>query len=132
MSKVYDEVREKLKFNMITREENKLSTLRMVISKISEQRNAKNSKFKLTDKSVVKVIKKEIKELKEERSAEMLRNNEINIKTLTEKINYLQTFLPEELSEEVIKKDILMLIKDLSLSRPIQGKHMGQLMKSAK
>lgn len=129
-----DKIQEDLKQAMLAKEEEKLSVIRMLKSAIQYYEIQKGGAgYEATDEDVVDVLGKEIKKRKE--SIEMYKNagrNELAQKEESE-LKILQTYLPEQLSEEQVRILVEEAVQQTGAST-IQdmGKVMGVLMPRVK
>ena len=129
-----DKIQEDLKQAMLAKDEERLSVIRMLKSAIQYYEIQKGGAgYEATDEDVIDVIGREIKKRKE--SIEMYRNagrNELAEKEESE-LKTLQTYLPEQLSEEQIRILVEEAVAQTAAST-IQdmGKVMGVLMPRGK
>ncbi len=129
-----DKIQEDLKQAMLAKDEERLSVIRMLKSAIQYYEIQKGGAgYEATDEDVIDVIGREIKKRKE--SIEMYRNagrNELAEKEESE-LKTLQTYLPEQLSEEQIRILVEEAVAQTAAST-IQdmGKVMGVLMPRVK
>lgn len=80
---------------------------------------------RLEDKDIIKIIEKEINQIKE--TLKYLKD-ESKINDENEKMNYLEQYLPEEMSEDEVKK----ILTDLIEKNNIDTSKIGDVMKIAK
>ena len=83
------------------------------------------SNVELSEKDYIKIIEKEMKQIEDTIS---YLKDENQIKEEKVKLEYLNQFIPEEMSEEDVKKELLKLIETKSLDK----NNIGSLMKEAK
>lgn len=139
-----DKIQEDIKQAMLSQDEKKLSTVRMLKSALQYFEIQKGGAgYQATDEDVIDVVGREIKKRKE--SIEMFEKG--NRQELADKekqeLEILQTYLPEQLSEDEIKRLIddaiskvgATEIKDMGkvmgiLSPQIKGKADGGLVSS--
>ena len=115
-----------LKKAMLAQDKKTLSVIRMI--KGAMQMEELNKKRELTDDEVISVISKQIKTRKES-IIEYEKGNRQDLIDLTqEEIEILNKYMPEQLSEEEIKKIIDEIFKELN---PTSIKYMGRVMKEA-
>ncbi|OGF47078.1 MAG: aspartyl-tRNA amidotransferase [Candidatus Firestonebacteria bacterium RIFOXYC2_FULL_39_67] len=118
---------EDLKLAMKAKDELKLSTVRLLKNAISNAEIAK--KKTLTDDDIITVIQSSIKQRKD--SIEQYTQggrSELAVQEETE-MKILQAYLPEQLSEEEVRKFVLDVIKETgAASVKEMGKVMGKLM----
>lgn len=104
----------------------KLSVLRMLKSAL--QLEQINKKSDLTDDEVIKLIKKQVKMRKDSITEFEKYGKQEEIETLRQEIEVLSEYLPEELSEEEIKKGLDEIFSEIN---PSSIKDMGKVMKEA-
>ncbi len=121
-----DKVQEDLKQAMLSHEEEKLSTIRMLKSALQYFEIQKGGAgYTATDEDVIEVVGREIKKRRE--SIEMFEKGgrqELADKEKKE-LEVLQAYLPEQLSEEEIKK---MVDEAIALSGASSMQDMGKVM----
>lgn len=81
--------------------------------------------IELSEKDYIKIIEKEMKQIQDTIS---YLKDENQIKDEKLKLEYLNQFIPEEMSEEDVKKELLKLIETKSLDK----NDIGSLMKEAR
>jgi len=150
-------IQEDLKKSLIEKKEIKLSTLRMLLSAISNKETEKRTKIwkekpelsvedlekesELNDEEVIEVISSEIKKRKEaiflvrrslgEGGGEKKIENFINKEQ--QEMEVLQKYLPEQMSEEEIKKIVQDAIEKVGAKEiKDMGKVMAELMPKVK
>ena len=102
-----------------------LSVLRMLKSEfIVESR--KGSLHELTDEDALRIIKKQVKTRKDSIEEYKKYNKLETVKELEHEIEILNKYLPQEMSEEEIKKVIDLVFEEV---KPTSMKDMGHLMK---
>ena len=102
-----------------------LSVLRMLKSEfIVESR--KGSLHELTDEDALRIIKKQVKTRKDSIEEYKKYNKLETVKELEHEIEILNKYLPQEMSEEEIKKVIDLVFEEV---KPTSMKDMGNLMK---
>ncbi len=119
-----NKIAEDLKNAMKNSDKFKLSVLRMLKSAL--QMESINKKHELSDEEVIAVIKKQVKQRKDSISEFEKFNKLEEISSLKDEIAILNTYLPEEMSEEEINKIINEVFDTL---KPSSMKDMGQIMK---
>ena len=113
-----------LKTAMKSGDKFKLSVLRMLKSAL--QLDSISKKHELSDDEVISVIKKQVKTRKDS-IEEFKKYNKIEeVEKLKQEIEILNTYLPEEMTEEEIIKAIDEVFNDL---KPTSMKEMGMVMK---
>lgn len=83
------------------------------------------SNIELSEKDYIKIIEKEMKQIQDTIS---YLKDENQIKDEKVKLDYLNQFIPEEMNEEDVKKELLKLIETKSLDK----NDIGSLMKEAR
>lgn len=113
-NKIKRDINEALK----KQERQKLSTLRFLWAQIENQEIEKGRKS-LTDEEVIKTINSQIKKLKESLVFfEKAKREDLIKKTKTE-IGILKNYLPQQLSDEELRKEVEKIIKqNPSISHP--------------
>ena len=81
--------------------------------------------IELSEKDYIKIIEKEMKQIQDTIS---YLKDETQIKDEKIKLEYLNQFIPEEMNEEDVKKELLKLIETKSLDK----NDIGSLMKEAR
>lgn len=128
------QLKDELKQAMLSKDTVKTSVLRMVISAIGYYEIQKGgANYEATDEDVLKVIEKEAKQHKD--SIEQFKN--ANRAELVEKedneLAILQKYLPEQMSEEEVKKIVEEAVLQTGATSPADmGKVMGALMSKVK
>ena len=119
-------IQEVIKSSMKNGEKEKTTTLRMAISEI--QREEIDKRSDLSDREVIVILQRMIKQRKD--SSNQFRSagrEELSLKEERE-IETLSEFLPEQLSEDKIKKIVINSIKSQNAKTPQDiGKVMGSL-----
>lgn len=129
-----DQIQEDLKKAMIAKDEQRLSVIRMLKSAIQYYEIQKGGAgYEATDEDIIEVIGREIKKRRE--SIELYEKG--NRPELAEKENqelaFLQTYLPEQLSEEEVAKLVDEAITQTGATEmKDMGKVMGLLMPKVK
>ena len=102
----------------------KLSVLRMLKSAL--QLDSISKKHELSDEEVLNVIKKQVKTRKDSIEEFKKYNKMEEVAKLEQEIEILDAYLPEEMTEEEIKKVIDEVFNELN---PTSMKEMGMVMK---
>ncbi len=113
-----------LKLAMKSGDKFKLSVLRMLKSAL--QLESISKKHELSDDEVMSVIKKQVKTRKDSIEEFKKYNKTEEVAKLEQEIEILNAYLPEEMTEEEIKKVIDEVFEDL---KPTSMKEMGMVMK---
>jgi len=130
MSNLNDKILNDLKQAMIARQKLKLSVLRMLIAGLKNKKiSLGRGKNDLSEEQIIEVVAGEIKKRKdsitayEEGSRKELADKE------REEIKILEKYLPEQISEEELKKEIKEIISSLGeVSEKDFGRVMGLVM----
>ena len=108
---------EKLKQDRIQAMKDKNETLKNVIGIILtniQMKEKMGKSHELEDNEIIKIIEKEITQIKDTIS---YLKDEKQIKEEQEKIDYLQQYIPAEMSEEEVKETLLSLIKENNIDK---------------
>ncbi len=128
-----DKLQEDMKAAMIAKDEDKLSTLRMLKSALQYAEIAKGLNYEATDEDVIDVIGKEVKKSRE--AIELYEKGgrpELAEKEKKE-LEVLQSYLPEQMSEEEIRGLVEEAVESTgATSMQDMGKVMGALMPKLK
>lgn len=128
-----DKIQEDMKAAMIAKDEEKLSTIRMLKSALQYAEIAKGLDYKATDEDVLDVIGKEVKKHRE--AIELYEKGgrpELADKEKRE-LEILQSYLPEQMSEDEVAKLVSQAIEEIgAASMQDMGKVMGALMPKVK
>jgi len=127
------DLKDELKKSMLAKDEFKTSVLRMILSSLSYLEIQKGKDYEANDEDVLSVIQKEVKQRND--SIEQFKSagrNELASKEEKE-LEFLKKYLPEQMSEDEIKKLVTEAISQTNASS-IQdmGKVMGALMPKVK
>lgn len=101
-----------------------LSVLRMLKSALQLEGIA--LKKELSDNEVITVIKRNVKQRKDSKEEYEKLEKQEEAKNLEKEIEVLKKYLPEELSEEELEKEIHLAFEEL---KPESMKDMGRIMK---
>lgn len=124
MSKI-DEVRAEMMQAMKNKEKDRKETLSMLLAALKNK--AIDKRADLTPEEEAEVIKKEIKQTKE--TLELAPADREDIKEQCQKrLDVLQEFAPEEMSEEAIRAVIQEVLTGLGIEAP-SAKDKGKIMK---
>ena len=123
-------LKEELKKNEIAamkaREKQTVSVLRLVNSEIKAYEV--NERKDITDEDVIKIIEKQIKQLKEALQYAIQLNDEAKIQEGNFAINLLTPYLPAQLSEEEVKEMLKEIISNGNYGPADMGKIMKEIM----
>lgn len=128
------QLQEQLKQAMLARDEHKTSVLRMLISAIGYYEIQKGGAgYEATDEDVMTVIQKEAKQRKDSIAQFSLGNRPELVEKEKKELEMLQTYLPEEMSEDEIRKIVKQTIVETNASSlSDMGKVMGMVMAKLK
>ena len=128
-----DKIQGDLQKAMIAKDELRLSTLRMLKSGIQYFEIQKGAGYEATDEDVIEVIGREIKKRKESIELYKKGGREELAQNEQKEIEILQNYLPEQISEEEVRKLIKETISQTGASTIADiGKVMGTLMPKVK
>lgn len=130
-------LKQQLKDSMIKamRAKNKeeLASIRLVLSTIQKKEIDKNDGEELPDAEVMQIIQTEIKQTQDSLMYAKQTHKDEMITTLESRIEYLTTYLPQQLEEEEVKSIIKTIIESNGFSgNQDMGKVMGLAMKELK
>ena len=98
---------------------NEVETIRYILSQIQNKEIEKKSD--LTDEEIIQVLRRQAKEIKESRHAAEKGGRTESLGKYDSELNFLKKYLPAEISDEELKKEIEALIeknKDLYEKNP--------------
>lgn len=128
-----DKLQDDMKAAMIAKDEEKLSTLRMLKSALQYAEIAKGLDYQANDEDVIAVIEKEVKKHRE--AIELYEKGgrpELAEKEKKE-LGILQSYLPEQMSEEEVKKLVDEAVASTgAATMQDMGRVMGELMPKVK
>lgn len=127
-------LREELRQSMLARDELKTSVLRLLLSAINYYEIQKGGAgYEATDEDVLSVIQKEARQHKDSIEQFQKAGRQDLVDKETKELQLLQKYLPQQLSEEEIKKLVKETIaKTAASSMSDIGKVMGALMPKVK
>ncbi|VYT64773.1 hypothetical protein [Clostridium tertium] len=108
---------------MKARDKQTVSVLRLVNAEIKSYEV--NERKDITDEGVIKIIEKQIKQLKEALEYAIKLNDEAKVEEGNFAINLLTPYLPKQLSEE----EVTALIKEIIANGNYTAADMGKIMK---
>lgn len=130
---ISDKLQEDIKAAMIARDEEKLSTLRMLKSAIQYDEINKGLDYKATDEDILDVIAKEIKKRREAIDLYEKGGRPELAEKEKKELEMLQTYLPEQMDEEEVKKLVDEAVTSTGATgMQDMGKVMGVLMPQVK
>ncbi|MGI6514306.1 MAG: GatB/YqeY domain-containing protein [Syntrophomonadaceae bacterium] len=107
------------------RDKTKLSVLRLLKTAVQYEEIEKNRE--LNDEEILEVIAREIKQRQDAIPDYQRANREEAVKKLREEIEYLQTYLPQQMTEDEIRDLVLQVIQETGATGPGD---IGKVMKS--
>ncbi len=127
-------LKEELKQSMLAKDEIKTSTLRMLLSAINYYEIQKGGAgYEATDEDVISVIQKEVKQRKDSIEQFKLGGREELAQKEQKELEILQKYLPEQMSEDEIKKIVDEAVLQTGATSPQDiGKVMGVVMPKVK
>ncbi len=128
------ELKEELKQAMLARDIEKTSVLRMVISALGYYEIEKGGAgYEATDEDVETILQKQVKQRRDSVEQFKAGNREDLAEKETKELQMLEKYLPEQMSEEEIKKIVIeTIIQTGASSMQDMGKVMGALMAKTK
>ena len=127
--KVSDDVKSALKSG----DKKKLAIARFLSSELKNfliKENLDRELSKISEENFFKIVKTQVKQKKESLEFAEKANDPIMIENLNFDLEYLNSYLPSTLNEEVTKEIIINYIKDHQLTAKDFGKIMGLLKKN--
>lgn len=125
-----EQIKSELVASMKAKDEFKTSILRMVNSALKNKQIDLGRE--LTDEDVLAVIKTMVKQGKDALADFKSANREDLIEKQQKEIKYLETFLPEQMTDEALEELVKEAVQELGASDPSDmGKVMGLVMKNA-
>lgn len=126
-----DKINTDLREAQLTRDEIKVSTLRLLLSEIHNEEIAKGSQ--LTDDDIVAIIQREVKKRKEAVLGFRAGGREQSAQKEEAELKVLESYLPSQLSIESLTNIVESSIKELGASgMQDMGKVMGMVMGKVK
>tara|TARA_B100000029_G_scaffold463395_1_gene496643 strand:+ start:1752 stop:2192 length:441 start_codon:yes stop_codon:yes gene_type:complete len=128
MSDTQKKIEEMFKSARLNRDHFGVETFNMLRAQIKNARIEKMSD--LTEEDVVKVVKRECKQLNESMEAFKVSGSEEGYKESEKRFRLIEPLLPEEISEDKIVSivdEVLSSVKDRSNFGPIMGQVMSRL-----
>lgn len=128
-----DKLQEDMKAAMIAKDEEKLSTLRMLKSALQYAEIAKGAGYQATDEDVIDVIGKEVKKRRESIDLYQKGGRPELAEKEEKELTVLMSYLPEQMGEEEVKKLVDEAVSSTgATSMQDMGKVMGALMPKVK
>jgi len=128
------DLQEELRQSMLARDELKTSVLRMLLSAINYSEIEKGGAgYEATDEDVLSVIQKEVKQRRDSIEEFKKGGRQELVDKETKELEILQTYLPEQMSEDEIRKSVEETISQTGAkSIRDMGRVMGALMPKLK
>lgn len=124
---------EELKQSMLARDTLKTSVLRLLLSAINYYEIQKGLGYEATDEDVITVIQKEAKQRRDSIEQFTLGERQELADKETKELEILQTYLPQQMSEEEIKSIVKQTIQEIGATTIADmGKVMAALMPKVK
>jgi len=129
-----DQIQDDLKEALKTKDEIKISTLRMLIAAIKNFEISKGKAgYKASDEEIVGVIQKEVKQRKESMEQYKAGNRQDLVDKESKELEILAKYLPAQMSEENVEKIVREKIQEVgAVSSADVGKVMGVLSQELK
>ena len=129
-----DQIQDDLKEALKTKDEIKISTLRMLIAAIKNFEISKGKAgYKASDEEIVSVIQKEVKQRKESVEQYKAGNRQDLVDKESKELEILAKYLPAQMSEENVEKIVREKIQEVgAVSSADVGKVMGVLSQELK
>lgn len=123
MKKIKEKLNEDIKSFMKNKETVKLNIVRMVKKNITELETSASHNGEATDEEILKIIQKMVKQGSDTARMYKEQGRDDLYKEESEQIEVLKNYLPKQLSEEEISKEIDKVMEETGLNQ------MGPLMK---
>lgn len=121
-----EKIMAELKKAMLAKDEVALRSLRAIKTAIQSVKTAEGFRGEITPEEEIKLVQKLVKQRKDSLEIYEAQNREDLATKEREEIKVIETFLPEQLSEEDLKKVIQQIIQDTGASSMADmGKVMG-------
>lgn len=125
---LFEQINEDIKSAMKAKEADKLTALRAVKSELLLLKTSAGGKDKMTEQEEIKVLQKMVKQRKDSAEIYKTQNREDLYKKEMKETEYIQVYLPEQLSDEELTKIISGIIDKTGAE---SMKDMGKVMGSA-
>jgi uncharacterized protein YqeY len=124
---MYDKIQQDLKQAQLSKEEMKVSTLRMLMSELKYAQIKKSED--LTDEDIIGVVQKELKKRQESIEAFEKAGRSEMAENEKKEVEILKVYLPPQLSDEELSKIVIDAIAQTGASTPSDmGKVIGVVM----
>jgi uncharacterized protein YqeY len=127
---IKDQIDQDLKAAMIAKEQVKLDTLRMLRARIKNEEIAKGNEF--SDEDIVTVLGSEVKRRRDSIQAYTDGGRPELAEKEQQEIDVLQKYMPEQMSEDEVRKVVEETLSGQTLTKADFGKAMGMLMPKLK
>lgn len=127
-----DQITADIKSAMLAKDELKLSTLRMAKADIMKFEVSGSSKKEATDQDVIDLLKRGIKQRREAADGFTQGGNAIAAQKEMDEIKILETYLPEQMSEDAVRDAAKKILADANATPADFGKAMGAVMAQLK
>lgn len=107
---LFEQINEDIKSAMKAKEADKLTALRAVKSELLLLKTSAGGKDKITEQEEIKVLQKMVKQRKDSAEIYKTQNREDLYKKEMTETEYIQVYLPEQLSDEELTKIISRII----------------------
>lgn len=126
-------LKEELKQSMLAKDTLKTSVLRLLLSAVNYFEINKGAGYEASNQDVMSVIQKEVKQRKDSIEQFQKADRQDLVDKETRELEILQTYLPQQMSEEEIRKLVQETISQTGVSTQSEmGKVMGALMPKVK
>jgi len=125
---LFEQINEDIKSAMKAKEADKLTALRAVKSELLLLKTSAGGKDKMTEQEEIKVLQKMVKQRKDSAEIYKTQNREDLYKKEMKETEFIQVYLPEQLSDEELTKIISGIIDKTGAE---SMKDMGKVMGSA-
>jgi uncharacterized protein YqeY len=127
---IKDQIENDLKEALKAKDQLRADTLRMLKSRLKNEEIAKQKEF--SEEEIMPLIQSEIKRRKDSVEAYKQGNRQELADKEQKEIDILQKYLPEQLSEDEVRKIIAQALTDQALTAADFGKAMAQVMPKLK
>lgn len=122
-----NQIQEDMKQALKAGEKKRLSTLRMLLASVKNERIEKRAE--LTDEDIVTVVQRELKQRRNSIEEFKKGNRDDLVMETEEEIAVLENYLPKQLSDEELEALVRQVVTEVNASSPKEmGKVMGKLM----
>lgn len=133
MQNLFPRIQNDLKQALKEKNQEKVSTLRMLVSEIKNEEIAKKKRGKLTDEEIQAVVSRSAKRHKDSIESYKKGDRGDLVKKEEGELKVLQSYLPWQMSQEELEKIVAEAVAKAGASSPSDfGKVMGEVMKKVK